>query len=417
MAENKKRIIFVDDEPNILSGLRRSLRELERDYELQFSMSGTECLELMAKKPFDMVVSDMRMPKMDGSQLLQEIMNKYPTVVRVILSGHAEEECVLKAIGIAHQYLSKPCEYELLKNVIVSSLSLKNCFESEAMRSFVSKIKSLPSAPDTYVKLTKELRSGNPVMEKIATIVEDDIGMSSKILQLVNSAFFGLPRHISNIRQAVTFLGMETIKTLVLSLGVFSSAQKGSSVDALAQQLSRHSLIVTSYLQNILKIENIPQAEAEELYVAGMLHDIGMLIFSTFKPVEYQKIREDCTLSVYKKCEEEKKLFNVSHPEVGAYLLSMWGLRNQVIEPIYCHHNPEKCPNKDNIIVPALYFAEILSHCPYGTNVSEISAFMKNNLDFQYLNSIGVMPKIEQWFKACIEINPEEKFQPKNGEA
>ncbi|MBC8317540.1 MAG: response regulator [Desulfobulbaceae bacterium] len=120
----KKRILFVDDEPNILVGLRRMLRSLRKEIDMEFAESGKEALQVMSKASFDVVVSDMRMPGMDGAELLTEVRRLYPDTIRIILSGYAAAEAIMRTETIVHQFLHKPCEPQNIKDTLLRSCQL-----------------------------------------------------------------------------------------------------------------------------------------------------------------------------------------------------------------------------------------------------------------------------------------------------
>ncbi|HLA96697.1 MAG TPA: response regulator, partial [Pyrinomonadaceae bacterium] len=189
-------ILFVDDEPNILEGLQRMLRPLRHEWQMSFANSGAEALALFENEHIDVVVSDMKMPGMDGSELLYAIMQKYPHVIRIILSGYSEKEMVIKTVGTAHQYLSKPCDADILKATVMRVSALRDLLTDETLRRLVSQLPSIPSLPLLYTELIDELGKNEPSTRTVGEIVKKDIGMTVKILQIVNSAFFGLRRRL-----------------------------------------------------------------------------------------------------------------------------------------------------------------------------------------------------------------------------
>src|SRR5580658_4320206 len=184
-----KRILFVDDEPMILQGIQHSLRGMRAEWEVELAGSGAQALETMERTPFDVVITDMRMPGMDGAQLLDLVKARFPRTVRIILSGQSDRETILRSVGPSHQYLSKPCDLDELKQRLIRALALRS--------------------PETPIA-------------KIGDLIAQDMGMCAKVLQLANSAFFGLSCHISNPRQAVSLIGAENLQALVLSVQVFS---------------------------------------------------------------------------------------------------------------------------------------------------------------------------------------------------
>ena len=217
-----KRILFVDDEPMVLDGLRRMLRGMRNEWEMEFATSGHDALKILDGKRFNVIVTDMRMPGMDGCQLLNHVKELHPQVVRIVLSGHSDKDMVLKSIGPVHQFLSKPCDAETIKTTVARVCSMRDIMEDEALIKVVSGVESLPSLPELYSEVVDEVNSAEGSLNRVGEIISRDSGMSAKILQLVNSAFFGLPRHITSPVRAVQLLGLETVKALVLTVKIFS---------------------------------------------------------------------------------------------------------------------------------------------------------------------------------------------------
>ena len=220
-----RRVLFVDDEPRILEGLRRMLRSQRHDWELAFAPGGETALALMEASPFDVIVSDMRMPGIDGAALLCRVREKYPQVVRIVLSGHTELSTALRVVPIAHQFLAKPCDAQMLRVAIERACHLRALLSDEHIRRTVAALGDLPSLPRTYEALTQALADPDTSLQKVAKIIEQDVGISAKVLQLVNSAFFGVSHSMTNIQSAVSYLGINTLKSLVLSVEIFRAFQ------------------------------------------------------------------------------------------------------------------------------------------------------------------------------------------------
>ena len=187
-----KKILFVDDEPHILSGLQRMLRGNRNEWEMQFVGSGAEALAKLAAAPFDVIVTDMRMPGMDGAELLTRVRANFPDVVRICLSGYSSVESAMKVVGLAHQYLSKPCDPNVLKTTIVRACALRDHLHDPLLRQALSRMENVPSLPTNYQAILAELNCPEPSLAKIGEVISQDIAMTAKILQLVNSSFFGL---------------------------------------------------------------------------------------------------------------------------------------------------------------------------------------------------------------------------------
>jgi len=189
---SKKRILFVDDEQKILDGLKRMLHSKRQEWEMEFVGSGTEALKRMKEIPFNLIVSDMRMPEMDGAELLKNVKKLYPQTVRFILSGYSDKDMILRTLGTTDQFLVKPINADSLEKIISRALDLLESVKDNDIRAFVSKIESLPTMPELYKKLKVLLESSTSSFSDIAKIISKDVSMTAKILQLVNSSFFGL---------------------------------------------------------------------------------------------------------------------------------------------------------------------------------------------------------------------------------
>jgi len=337
----KPRILFVDDEQNILDGLRLLLRPLRSQWDMAFAASGVEALKIMETESFDVVVSDMRMPGMDGAQLLAEVAGRSPETVRMILSGYSDQASVMRTVKLAHQYLSKPCPAEELKNAVSKALSLRDIIGSGALKQLISRIESLPPLPPLYQRLMGELRDDNSSLQRIGDIIGQDMAMSSSILRLVNSAFFGLPTHVSSLQHAVKLLGIETIRVLVLSIGLFSDVGKATPVGFSLEQLWIHSTRTSCFCKAIAEVERQDAGMRDDCFIAGMLHDLGKLVLVTTMPEVYGEVLTRVQGGSLHLHVAEREAFGTTHAEVGAYLLSLWGFKDSIIEAVCWHHDPQ----------------------------------------------------------------------------
>ena len=184
------KILFVDDESNILNGIKRSFRAMKNEWQMSFSTTGDEAIAILSEDTFDVIVSDIRMPGMDGVQLLKIVKDRFPRVVRLALSGYAETEMELECAKAAHQFLAKPADTETIKKAIDRSLALRILLKEEYLQSALGSIDALPSLPDLYNRILEEISSPEGSISGVATIIGQDLAMSTKVLQLVNSAFF-----------------------------------------------------------------------------------------------------------------------------------------------------------------------------------------------------------------------------------
>ena len=387
-------ILFVDDEPYILDGLQRMLRSMRHEWDMSFAGGGAEALALLATKSIDVVVSDMKMPGMDGSQLFAAIVEKYPQIIRIILSGYSEKEMVMKSVGTSHQYLSKPCDAETLKLTINRVCSLRDLLTDEHLRTLVSQLPTVPSLPLLYSDLIDELAQAEPSTRKVADIVKKDIGMTVKILQLVNSAFFGLRRHISDSKDAVEFLGLDTISSLTLGMGVISQFESQASGTFFAE-IWAHSIAVGVMANKIASAEN--RAMANDAFTAGLLHDLGKIVLAVNLPQQYDTVKRLMQSDGFSECEAEQEVFDATHSEVGAYLLGLWGLPSEVVQAVAFHNTPSGAADTTFTALTAVHAANAIQNF----SVSEYPEDAGPKYDLDYLSRLGLLEKTAVWEEKC----------------
>lgn len=393
-----KRILFVDDEPMLLSGLERSLRGMRKEWEMQFALGGRAALEALARTPCDVLVTDMRMPEIDGSQLLEEVKRKYPRTVRFVLSGQSDREMILRSIGPTHQFLSKPCDLEELKQKVAQAFALRELLENPTLKEIVTRLDTVPSLPSLYVCLTEALSKSDITVAKIADIIKQDMGMTSKVLQLVNSAFFALPCRISSPHQAVSLLGIDNIRAVVLSVHVFSELQ--GSPDSKLAALWPRSLTSAVFARAICRAEHSPQPLEDDAFAAGLLHDIGRLVLASTCREQYAHVLEISHQGQINLAQAEAQTFGCTHAEVGAYLLGLWGLPESVVQAVAWHHTPSRSGSTSFSPIIAVHVAVDYDHRLHPDPENKIPA-----LDESLLARLGLIDRTATWWTICQELN------------
>ena len=236
------RILFVDDEPRLLDGLERVLRPERLRWQMEFALGGAAALVRLETGAFDVVVTDLRMPGMDGAQLLEAVRQRFPGAVRVVLYGYGERDAALHSAPHAQQFLEKPCDPEKLRAAIEQSCECSGMVADEAIRRIVGAVGELPSLPHTCRQLMLALQDPDVASEEIGRIIERDIGITAKVLQLVNSALFGRSREVHSVRLAVGQLGMDTLRQLVMSAELFRAFDPGRLVPGFSlEDVETHS--------------------------------------------------------------------------------------------------------------------------------------------------------------------------------
>lgn len=392
-----KRVLFVDDEQHVLDGLKNLLRKQRNQLDMVFALGGQAALDELAQAPFDVIVSDMRMPGMDGVALLQRVKDLYPGMARIVLSGHAERDMVVRALPVSHQYLSKPCDADTLRQVVLRACELRDLLKDPALKEVVGRLDRLPSLPDTYWELTRALADPEVDRAKIAGIIERDLAMSVKLLQIVNSAYFGLARRVSSIAEAVSFLGIELVKGLALGSQVFAAMDgappiKGFSLD----NMQRHAIVVARLARRVVRTAKC----ADEAFTAGMVHDVGRIIMALANPERYAETVAAVAASGRPIHEVERELGGVTHAELGAYLLGTWGLPIPIVEAVAFHHTPSAAAPAVSDVLLAVHAADALV-AEAAARASGVAAAPR--LDEALLERLGATNELPRWRALAAE--------------
>lgn len=393
------RVLFVDDDANILQGLQRLLRPMRAEWNMSFAIGPREALSLFDKEPFDVVISDMRMPEMNGAELLSRIREVNPAVARIVLSGQSHTESAVRSAGIAHQFLAKPCDAETLRKTIARVLTLRKLLRDDKLMQLVAGIGTLPSLPTSYEQISRELNSEEPSLHRVSEIISHDIAMSVKVLQLVNSAFFGLARRVQTIEQAVTLLGIDIIKSLVLSNAAFSQFRPASTRFS-AQRLWDHSFLVGAIAAAIAKEQRADRTVIGESLQAGILHDVGHLILATHLPDVFDRALDQANSQSAPLIDAEMQALGATHAHVGAYLLGLWGLPDNMVEAVGFHHDPARIGGGAFTPLTAVHAADTLVHeiveGPHCKN--------DNSIDLEYLKGVCGARAIDRWREIATDI-------------
>lgn len=323
----KARIVFVDDDVDLLAGLRVSLRRERRSWNMVFCDTGEAALEAVTAEPTDLFVTDMQMPGMDGAALLREVARTAPGCARVVLSGQADTEAALRAAPYAHQWFAKPIERDRLVAVMSDILLTRSLVLGGAARDAVTRADRLPVLPQIVDDLVRLLSDPEASVEDVAEVIEQEPAASVRVLQMANSAFFGLPRPIDDVREAVTFLGFGTIAQLVFAAEILERSTLPSGV---LEPLVQRSLSVSRVAQSLVE-------RVEDRRVAatgGLLHDVGKLVLLALDDgrqgyVEVLSSGDDGDIADF-----ERSWVGATGAAIGAALLGVRGLPFEVVDAV-----------------------------------------------------------------------------------
>jgi HD-like signal output (HDOD) protein/CheY-like chemotaxis protein len=397
------RILFVDDEPRVLEGLKRTLHSQRDHWMLSFALGGEQGLKTLDENPMDVVVSDMRMPGMDGAQFLTQVRDRFPNIIRLVLSGFADQALTARAVNVAHQYLAKPCDPQELRRIVDRAMQLRNELRSHAIRELIARMGQLPSAPSVYQEMLDAVADPGEAFDGVAHVIRKDPAMTAKILHLVNSSFFGLRRRVTDPAQAIVLLGWELTRTLILSIHIFEGFR---SRTPMVEKLWEHSTYTAAGVRLIL---NELHAGADDVacgMTAGMLHDIGRLLLAASLPDEYRTLQDMAQRDRVPLHQVEQQVLGVHHATVGAYLLGLWGLPDGIVEVVAFHHHPDRCAGRDALPLMATHVTAALMETLAADADHPASDdrprqdFARNPLlELPYLEELGYAAQLPHWYE------------------
>lgn len=333
------RVLFVDDEVRVLEALERVLFELETDWETAFLHGGELALAELAKKPYDVIVSDLRMAGMDGVDFLRRAAQLYPRSVRIVLSGHSDEEAALKMVHLAHQFLAKPCRAETLHQVIVRTQQLAELLPERKLQTLAGQFGALPSSIDLQRELLALVEHEDASAAAMATVIQKDPGLTSKLLQVASSAFFNSSASVTDVESAIMRLGLRTLRNLARRLCSDAELRVSALPTATAvQALQQRSLRIAELAASMAKLPE----DAATAYVAGLLCDVGQLVLVTGAPERQYVTQAEAAQRGVPQHVAELSTWGTTHAEIGAYLLGLWGLPVQIVQAVADHHAPER---------------------------------------------------------------------------
>jgi len=382
------RVLVVDDDARVLGDLRRALAE--RTWDIVTARDADAALGVLETGPVDVVIADMHLDAMTGATLLGAVQQRYPDVARIIMSGRVDAREVLRAVPFAHQFLSKPVDTDALNWTLRRSCALRRLLTNEAIRAAVGASNEMPAAPATYLRLKRLLRDPNVALSEVSSVVERDVGISARILQLVSSAFFGMSRRTKSVHAAVSHLGVETMRSLVLALEIVRMFREGSAVKGFSiEALQRRSFVAAKLARGFAESK-----DADDAFLAGMLHGIGQLVIAERIPARYEEVLARARAERRTLQDMERALLGATHAEVAAYLLGLWGLPQPVVEAVMHHEEPWRLDGTRLGIAGAVYLGSVLADRSEAPLCSGTLAVPPGHLNADYLKSVGLLESL-----------------------
>jgi HD-like signal output (HDOD) protein len=365
---------------------------MEADWAIAFAESGPLALECLDQLPFDAIVVDLGMSALDGRLLLEQVARLHPMTLRIAFSDPGHPELLGGSIGLVHQALTMPFQADDLIAMIGNAFRLGSAIVDDRVKTAIGRMDCLPTLPRLYQELRDVLEGEDATAKLVGGIIRQDVGMTAKILKLVNSSFFGLRRTVESLQEAVAFLGTETIKVLVLAHGLFDQTGALETKSLTLEDIWRHSLSVAEGARALAAMEGLSRPHKAEAFMGGMLHDVGIIVLAKNFPDRYDRVVHLSAAEQLSVCSAEQREFGLGHAEVGAYLLGLWGPQPAVLKAVSLHHTPSALLATAFNPVLAIHLADNLC----GTQ-GHHALFERSELDERALAAFGIRDQMAGW--------------------
>ena len=393
-APNRASVLFVDPEAKALADLERTLVRQRNRWAMSFAPDASGALEVLAAQPIDVVVSDLGLRTEQGIELLEHISRTHPSTIRILMT-HAERAASAGGtVGTSHRLLAKPYRATDIEDAIEQAIRLRVILSSRGLRELTISMDNLPSLPSVYMEIDKVLKSRSACSDKVGEIIARDLGLSARILKLVNSPLLGLRRVVADPARAVAFLGVETVRDLVLSIQVFDALSGAHRAGLDLEEEFSHSTYVARLARQIARDSGLERPEQEQAFLAGLLHDSGQLILAAKLPEVFRRVLQRMETDQISQVAAEEAELGATHAEVGAYLIGLWGMLDRVVESVAFHHRLDDIRGLGVSVPLALYTANAL--------LSEAHQAFTENPDPRLLR--GGRKKFASWCSLAAEL-------------
>ncbi len=403
-----KRIFFVDDEQRVVDGLPRMLRPMREEWEMAFFSSGAAALEAMDALQPDIVVSDMRMPGMNGAEFLGEVRRRHPGTVRLILSGQCDRAAVLDAAGPAHQFLSKPCSAETLRNTVARIFEVREQLASPQIRTAVSQLEALPISANHLGALVEVLAQPTPSEADLIKIVNQDLALFSKCLQLVSSGFLGSQLGVIRPAEVVAALGADALRNLVLEKRIFPTLPPGPPLEAAASLFEKVSQATAETARRIAAEQDADEPTERLAEIGGRLARVGVAVLAVIDPAKYVQIWRLGVSRRMSKMDLEMRFYGVHRADVGAYLLGLWGVPSQLVDIVRNTPWPRRAKEHAFSALTAVHAA-----CFFVEEAASELLQPNHSLDLPYLEDIGAISRLDRWRAIARDVVEELEIAPR----
>ncbi|MDQ8185738.1 HDOD domain-containing protein [Pelagicoccus sp. SDUM812002] len=333
-------ILIVDPDPGAVEAYQKALAAKASSWTVHYASAPEVALTLASEVSPDIIVTALCIDEGRGLKLLSRTIDAAPLAHAFIAAEEADRPQLAAAFEGGCRYLPRPCPPDRILLEFHRCLAVDSWLDNPIVKEIVANRPEFESLPRHHNQIVSALNSDDCSIDDVAEAIANDLALSAKLLETVNSSFYGLDQNVSDIKHAVSQLGLSNTRNIVLAAHIFSQVGKDPEHLSLVKEIWHHSISVAGAARRISLHETRGPKAAEEAYSAGLLHDIGKLVLIGVVPEQYieaQRLARDESHSPW---QAEFKHIGCDHAEVGGYLLSRWGLPGAINETVALHHRP-----------------------------------------------------------------------------
>jgi putative nucleotidyltransferase with HDIG domain len=362
-------------------------------WRIEAASDTVQALDLLQSRYFDLILCGVNVVGMPGVDFLNEVWQRFPRISRFLIGSLRDQDLLTHCAFGMHQMIIVPCDAAVFNNTLQRGFVVEDLIGDRKFKAFAMRARTFPSIPSLYFRIVKEVQSPTVSAESLAELICKDLAVTTKVLQAANSAFYGLQQQVTQLNDAIVQLGMETLKTLVLSIQLYSQFDKVKPIYFSIDSVWRHCHAVAERARKIALELNGDTHLAEEAFMAGLLHDVGKVVLACNSENVYRTVLDNARRLRVHQVETEHQEFGFTHGEAGGYLASQLGMPPSIIEAITLHHRPSLAPQRLFSPLTAVHIADLLEH----HNAANAAENCPPKSDVEYLTSLGLAGRLQKW--------------------
>lgn len=376
--------------------LQCTMEAVCRDWQLVFCGSAMQMLETLGHD-VDVMIAPDATDLGSTTDLFLQARNNHASTLRIVLLDSSRQSSSDQLSSLVNRTLSRQSSPESLIGSVSAALQLRAVMCNKRLRNLVEKLPNVPTLPEKYQEIQTALQNDTATMQSIGRIIETDPALTARILQLANSAAFGLPHPVSTAGEALSRLGINTVAGMVLSHGVFTQFDQRTIRSTGIRDVFWHSSVMGQLARRVMADYTDNVRRIDQAMTAGILSDIGTLVLAAGMPDAMAICRRIVEKDGRADWDVESDLIGFTHMQVGAMLLSMWDLPDSIIEAVAYHHNPSQCPETQFTPLSAVHVGNAILKRQDETIVP--------NLDWPYIERINASDHVVTWNKLPEQMN------------